>query len=51
MKTLKIKEETHWLLAKVKAEEKFKSFDDLIITAIGAYAIIKGHINDKQDKK
>lgn len=50
MKTLKISDETHWLLSQIKAEAKYKSFDDLLMSELCFSQLMKGAIKEKNDK-
>ena len=50
MKTIKITDEAHWALTKMKANLKFKNYSELIITAVCSLAILKGYAEDKEKK-
>ena len=47
MKTIKISDETHFILNKIKAEKKFKSFDRMFLD----YFQIKEDIENENTRK
>lgn len=51
MKTLKITEETHYLMTELKAKMRIKSYDLLILKAINELALSEGiKLHDKSKK-
>lgn len=50
MKTLKITDETHWLISQIKTNGKYKSFDEMLQCELCMSALFKGAIKKRYDK-